>query len=153
MLINFKNHKFYIILIFLFILNGCKLQEPTKNHGILFLENRSNQLKIKNNNKNDVIKIIGNPHTKSIDKNDWIYIERVLTKGAYFKFGQNVIKTNNVLVLTFDKYGILMEKNLLNKDDLKKLKFSEKITENDLAKKSFVQSFLSSIKQKMYGNR
>ena len=153
MLINFKNHKFYIILIFLFILNGCKLQEPTKNHGILFLENRSNQLKIKNNNKNDVIKIIGNPHTKSIDKNDWIYIERVLTKGAYFKFGQNVIKTNNVLVLTFDKYGILMEKNLLNKDDLKKLKFSEKITENDLAKKSFVQSFLSSIKQKMYGHR
>tara|TARA_B100001027_G_scaffold204868_1_gene167319 strand:+ start:459 stop:920 length:462 start_codon:yes stop_codon:yes gene_type:complete len=153
MLINFKNHKFCIILIFFFILNACKLQEPTKNHGILFLENRSNQLKIKNNNKNDVIKLIGNPHTKSIDKNDWIYIERVLTKGSYFKFGQNVIKTNNVLVLTFDKYGILVGKNLLNKDDLKKLKFSEKITENDLAKKSFVQSFLSSIKQKMYGNR
>ena len=96
---------------------------------VTLLENRSNQLKIKNNNKNDVIKLIGNPHTKSIDKNDWIYIERVLTKGSYFKFGQNVIKTNNVLVL------------------------SEKITENDLAKKSFVQSFLSSIKQKMYGNR
>ena len=56
-------------------------------------------------------------------------------------------------MLTFDKYGILIEKNLLNKDDLKKLKFSEKVTENDLAKKSFVQSFLSSIKQKMYGNR
>ena len=33
------------------------------------------------------------------------------------------------------------------------IKFSEKVTENDLAKKSFVQSFLSSIKQKMYGSR
>lgn len=119
----------------------------------MFLENRSNQLKIKTNNKNDVLRLIGNPHTKSIDKNDWIYIERVLTKGSYFKFGQNVVKTNNVLVLTFDKYGILTNKNLLNKDDLKKLKFSKKITENDLAKKSFVQSFLSSIKQKMYGNK
>ena len=153
MLINFKYHKFCLLLIFFIILNACKLQEPTKNHGILFLENRSNQLKIKTNNKNDVLKLIGNPHTKSIDKNDWIYIERVLTKGAYFRFGQNVIKTNNVLVLTFDKYGILTEKNLLNKDDLKKLKFSEKVTENDLPKKSFVQSFLSSIKQKMYGSR
>ena len=153
MFIIFKNHNFILIFIFFIILNACKLQEPTKNHGILFLENRSNQLKIKTDNKNDVIKLIGNPHTKSIDKNDWIYIERVLTKGSYFKFGQNVIKTNNVLVLTFDKYGILVGKNLLNKDDLKKLKFSEKITENDLAKKSFVQSFLSSIKQKMYGNR
>ena len=153
MLINFKNHKFCLILIFSIILNACKFQEPTKNHGILFLENRSNQLKIKSNNKNDVIMLIGNPHPKSIDQNDWIYIERVLTKGSYFRFGQNVIKTNNVLVLTFDKYGILVEKNLLNKDDLKKLKFSEKVTENDLAKKSFVQSFLSSIKQKMYGNR
>tara|TARA_B100001121_G_C18478385_1_gene521287 strand:- start:299 stop:760 length:462 start_codon:yes stop_codon:yes gene_type:complete len=153
MFVSFKNHKFYLILLFFIILNACKLQEPTKNHGILFLENRSNQLKVKTNNKNDVLKLIGNPHTKSIDKNDWIYIERVLTKGSYFKFGQNVIKANNVLVLTFDKYGILTDKNLLNKEDLKELKFSKKVTENDLAKKSFVQSFLSSIKQKMYGNR
>ena len=153
MFFNVKNHKFFTILIFFFILNACKLQEPTKNHGILFLENRSNQLEIKTNNKNDVIKLIGNPHTKSVDMNDWIYIERVLTKGSYFKFGQNVLKTNNVLVLTFDKYGILIDKNLLDKNDLKKLKFSKKITENDLAKKSFDQSFLSSVKQKMYGNK
>ena len=153
MFFKVQNHLKFLISLLFFILIGCKLQEPTKNHGILFLENRSNQLEVKSNNKNDVLRLIGNPHTKSIDKNDWIYIERVLTKGSYFKFGQNVVKTNNVLVLTFDKYGILTNKNLLNKDDLKKLKFSKKITENDLAKKSFVQSFLSSIKQKMYGNK
>ena len=81
-----KNHiKFFILFIFIFLLN-CQLQEPVKNHGILFLENRSNQLKVNSNNKNDVLKLIGNPHTKSVSNEDsWIYIERVLTKGAYHK--------------------------------------------------------------------
>ena len=146
-----ENHKnLYVLFTFIFLVN-CQLQEPTKNHGILFLENRSAQLKLNVNNKNDVIKLIGNPHTKSISNEDsWIYIERILTKGAYHKLGQTVVKTNNVLVLTFDKYGILIEKDFLNKDDINKLKFSQKITENNLSKRSFVQTLLQSIKQKMY---
>ena len=150
----FKNHiNVFLLSIFIFLLN-CQLQEPTKNHGILFLENRSNQLQVKVNNKNDVVKLIGNPHTKSVSNEDsWIYIERVLTKGAYHKLGQNVIKTNNILVLTFDKYGILKEKNFLSKEDINKLKFSKKITENNLSKKSFVQNFLQSVRAKMYQNR
>jgi len=130
------------------------LQEPTKNHGILFLENRSNQLKVDVNNKNDVLKLIGNPHTKSVSSEDnWIYIERVLTKGSYHKLGQNIVKTNNVLILTFDKYGILKKKDFLDKNDINKLRFSEKITENNLTKRSFVQNLLQSVKSKMYQNR
>jgi len=154
-MINFS--KFYknITLIPLFItLVCCQLKEPVKNHGILFLENRSNQLKISQSNKNDVIKLIGNPHTISINNNnDWIYIERTLTKGSFHKLGQNVLKTNNVLVLNFDKYGILKNKVFLDKNEINKLNFSKKITENNLSKKSFVQSFLGSIKTKMYSNR
>ena len=150
----FKNHKnVYALFTFIFLVN-CQLQEPTKNHGILFLENRSAQLKLNVNNKNDVLKLIGSPHTKSISNEDsWIYIERILTKGAYHKLGQTVVKTNNVLVLTFDKYGILKKKDLLNKDDINKLKFSQKITENNLSKKSFVQNLLQSLRTKMYQNR
>jgi outer membrane protein assembly factor BamE (lipoprotein component of BamABCDE complex) len=136
------------------ILCGCQLQEPSKNHGILFLENRTKKLEVNKNNKNDVLKVIGQPHTKSISNEDnWIYIERVLTKGSYHKFGKNVLKTNNVLILTFDKFGILKSKNLLNKNDINKLKFSKKITDNNLSKQSFVQSFLNSVKSKMYQNR
>ena len=153
---SFRNKHLHTILVFIFFINllGCQLQEPSKNHGILFLENRSNKLKVSLDNKNDVIKLIGKPHAKSINNDDkWIYIERVLTRGAFHKFGQNVLKTNNVLVLTFNKYGVLNEKQFLNKDDIKKLSFSKEITENNLTKKSFVQSFLSSIKSKMYGNR
>lgn len=126
----------------------------TKNHGILFLENRAKKIQINANNKNDVIKIIGQPHTKSIsDEDNWIYIERVMSKGSYHKLGKNVLKTNNILILTFNKYGILVDKNLLNKDDINKMRFTKKITENNLSKKSFVQSFLASVKAKMYQNR
>ena len=148
-----RYHNFFFLIVFC-ILIGCQFQEPTKTHGILFLENRSNQLTVNKHNKNDVIKLIGSPHTKSFkNNNDWIYIERILTKGSFHKLGQNVLKTNNVLVLSFNKYGILDKKNFLNQDDLNKLSFSKDITDNNLAKKSFIESFLNSIKAKMYSNR
>ena len=149
----FKNHKI-IYLIFFIILYACKLQEPYKNHGIVFLENRANKLLINKSNQNDVIKIIGQPHSKSIDdKNEWVYFERILTRGDYHKLGQNILKESNVLVLNFDKFGILENKKLLTKNNKNKLKFSEKETENELTRKSFVEQFLSSVRQKMYRNK
>ena len=142
------------MLISFFILNNCQFQEPSQNHGILFLENRSNKLVVKVSNKNDVLKVIGQPHSKSQNEEDqWIYIERIFTKGEYHKLGQNVLKENNVLLLSFDKYGVLIDKQFLDIDDNKKVAFSEKTTENKLSQKSFVQNFLSSIRAKMYGKR
>ena len=155
MFFNFKNHFNLVFLLFsLFILLGCQLQDPNKNHGILFLENRSNKLILNKTNQNDVIKIIGNAHSKSIDdKNIWLYFERILGKGKYHKLGRHILKESNALVLTFDKYGILQDKKFYTKEDMKKMSFTKKETENQLSKKSFVESFLSSVKQKMYGNR
>ena len=136
------------------ILIGCQFQEPSNNHGIVYLKNRSEKLKINYSNTNDVIKIIGIPHSKSINNdNYWIYIERVLTKGEYHKLGRNIIKANNVLVLQFDKYGVLKKKKFLNKNDLKNINFSEKKTKNKLTQKSFVEKILTSIRSKMYGQK
>ena len=146
-----KNHFNLFLLSVFFILISCKLQEPTKNHGILFLKNRADKLTVNVSNKNDVLSIIGNPHSKSISNDDdWIYIERVLTKGEFLKLGQNVLKTNNVLVLSFDKYGVLKEKYLIDKNDKNKLTFIEKTTENKLSQASFIEKFLQSLKTKMY---
>ena len=150
----FKNHFNRLFIVLFIILTACQLQEPTKNHGIVFLENRSNKLIINKTNKNDVLNIIGQPHSKSInDDNIWIYFERTLSKGKYHKLGKNVLKKNNTLVLKFDKFGILKSKKIFNKNNTNKIAFSEKETKNELSKKSFVESFLSSLKQKMYGNR
>ena len=130
------------------------MKEPNKPHGINFLENREKVLQIGKTNKNDVIKLIGNPHTLSLsDENTWIYFERTITRGKLIKLGQNVLKENNVLELNFDKYGILQSKNIYNKDDMKTVKYSDKETENNISQQSFVGKFLSSVRQKMYGKR
>ena len=39
-------------------------------------------------------------------------------KGKYHKLGKNILKSNNVLYLKFDKY-VLENKKLLNKEDIK----------------------------------
>ena len=146
--------KFYILTFFFLILIGCQLQEPNKNHGVLFLENRAKKLKIDSSNKNDVIRIFGQPHTLSVkDENTWIYFERTITKGSIYKLGKNVLKSNNVLLLGFNKYGVLDDIVFLDKNNINDLDFSKNKTENSLTKKSVVANFLQSIKQKMYGNR
>ena len=149
-----KFHNNLLYLLVFIILISCKLQEPLKTHGIIFLENRSQKLVLNKSNKNDVIRIMGRPHIKEDEINQsWIYLERILSKGKYHKLGRHILKENNVLVLNFDKYGVLKNKEFLKKEDLKKLEFSQKITENELTQKSFVQKFLQSIKQKMYSNQ
>ena len=120
----------------------------------MFLKNRSEKISINKSNKNDVIKVFGQPHSTSINnKDEWIYIERVITKGSYHKLGRNVLSKNNVLILSFDKYGVLKEKVFLDKKDSKKIAFSKKVTENELTQRSFIESFLSSVREKMYGNK
>ena len=145
-----KNHIKILLIIFFNIVIGCKLQEPLKTHGIIYLENRSNEIKLDISNKNDVITIMGQPQIKNDDEETWIYIERILSKGKYHKLGQHVIKENNVLVLNFDKYGVLKNKTFYTKEDINKISFSKKNTENELSQKSFVEKFLESMKQKMY---
>ena len=120
----------------------------------MFLENRSNQLSLNKTNKNDVVTKIGQPHSLStFNENEWIYFERVLTKGEFLKLGTNVLKTNNVLILKFNKYGILEKKTFYDKTKKNNLKFSQKKTINDISQRSFVESFLNSLKSKMYKNK
>ena len=154
MIFHYKHYINIILIISFFILNACQFQDPDKNHGIIFLKNRSEKIIVNKSNKNDVIKILGKPHSRAFDEEDkWLYIERVLTKGKYHKLGQHVLKTNNVLVLKFNKYGVIVQKKIYDKNDKNKLAFIDKTTKNELSKKSFIQSFLQSIKQKMYSNR
>ena len=83
----------------------------------------------------------------------WIYIERTRTRGKLLKLGRNYIKKNNVLVLEFDKYGILKRKEFYDLEDMKKISFAKDITENELRKENFIHSFLSSVRQKMLTKR
>lgn len=148
---RFCNHKKLLLFSSFIILIACQLQEPTKTHGIIFLENRASKLIIDSSNSNDVINILGYPHSKSISSdNEWLYFERILSKGEFHKLGQNVLKTNNILVLKFDKFGVLKNKALIGKDSKNKIIFSEKETVNNVNQRSFVEKFIQSLKTKMY---
>ena len=139
----------YLLLILLFTIS-CQRNEIVKTHGIAYLEKREKLIFVNKSNKNDTINIFGHPSTKGLaNDNLWIYIERTLTKGKMFKLGRNYLTKNNVLVLEFDKYGILKKKELSSIEDMEKLTFAKNITKNEIRKENFVYSFLSSVRQKM----
>jgi len=151
-LIKRKHYKNLYTIFFLVLLYNCQLKDPNKSHGINFLENREKTLIVGKTNQNDVIKLIGNPHSKSIkNENDWIYFERTIAKGKLIKLGQNVLIENNILELKFNKYGVLANKKIYTKENMKNIAYSKKETDNEVNQPSFVVKFQSSVKQKMYG--
>ena len=107
---HIKKTIFFLLASLIFFI-GCQRQELIKTHGVAYLNKREKLITVNKTNKNDAITILGQPATKGmVDDNLWIYIERTRTRGKLFKLGRNYLKKNNVLVLDFDKYGILKKK-------------------------------------------
>ena len=143
-----------IFLLVVFLLVSCQQNQVIKTHGVAYLKKREKLIIVNEYNKNDAIKILGQPSTKGmVDDNVWIYIERTRVKGKLLKFGRNYLKKNNVLVLEFDKYGILKKKDFFSRENMNKIEFSKKITDNEIRKENFINSFLSSVRQKMLSKR
>ena len=139
-----------ILILTLFFLASCSLNKVVQHHGVHNLENKQAILKINFTNKNDIIKLIGPPSTKSTFDNDvFIYIERKTSSSKLSKLGKKKLLTNNVLVLEIDNTGLLLSKKFYNKDDMLNIKFNEDHTSLNYTKKSFVYNFLSSLRQKI----
>ena len=139
-----------LILIFFFILSNCTLNKVNKHHGVNFLKKKNESLIVKKTNKNDIIKLLGQPSTESkFDNELWIYIEREITRGRLLKFGKNILIKNDVLILEIDNRGILLSKKFNNIDDMKEIQFSEDETEQLHKKNDFIYAFLSSLRQKI----
>ena len=148
-----KKDIFLVIFILLFTF-GCSQDKVINTHGVAYLKKREKLIVVDETNKIDTISILGQPSTKGMTNNNlWIYIERTRTKGKLLKFGRNYLLKNNVLVLEFDKYGILLRKEFYNKKQMNEIKFAKSKTENELRKENFIISFLSSVRQKMLAKR
>ena len=144
------NKIIYISIILLFFLISCQRHNIVKTHGIAYLDKRQKLVILNESNKNDIVKIFGQPATKGMTNNNvWIYIERTQTREKILKLGKEYLAKNNVLVLEFNKMGILIKKDFYNKNDMKNIKFAKTITTNELKKENFIYSFLSSIRSKM----
>ena len=142
--------KIICLLILIFFINNCTIKEVQKRHGFYYLEKKHPKFLINQTNKNDILEILGPPSTKSSFDNDlWFYIESVTRNKSFFKFNNEIIAINNVLILEIDNKGLLVNKKFLNKDDMKKLKFSTSATTLDYKKDTFIYNFLSSLRQKI----
>ena len=134
---------------FIFILS-CSFNKVVKHHGVHFLEKKHEKLVLNSSNKNDVLKLLGEPSTKSTFDNDvWIYIERKVSTGKIYYLGKEKLIVNNVLVLELNNMGLVASKKLYNKNDMNKLTFAENSTDPKYRKRSFVYDFLSSMRQKI----
>ena len=141
--------KNFLFFIFIFILS-CSPNKVVNHHGVHYLDKKNDKLLVNSTNKNDIIKLLGNPTVKSTFDNDvWIYIERKTSTGSIFKLGKEKLLVNNVLVLEIDEMGLLSKKDFFDKEKMQNIIISQSSTGSVYKKRSFVYDFLSSVRQKV----
>ena len=142
--------KLFIFIIISLFISACTLKKVEKHHGVHFLNKKQEKLTVNQSNKNDILKLLGSPSTKSTFDNDlWIYIERKTDNSSLKKFGNERIIVNNVLLLEINNMGLLEKKEFLDIKNMQDLKFTEQTTENKYKKSTFVYEFLTSLRQKI----
>jgi outer membrane protein assembly factor BamE (lipoprotein component of BamABCDE complex) len=142
--------KLFIFFIISLFISSCTLKKVEKHHGVHFLNKKHEKLTVNQSNKNDILKLLGSPSTKSTFDNDlWIYIERKTDNSSIVSFGNEKIIVNNVLLLEINNMGLLESKEFLDLTNMQDLKFAKQTTENQYKKNTFVYDFLSSMRQKI----
>ena len=137
------------IIILLFISN-CSLNKVIKHHGVNALDKKKDKLTVNISNSNDIEKLLGPPSTKGIfDKDLWIYIERKTSSSRLLRLGKKDLLVSNVLIIEIDNRGFLSNKIFLKKEQMNDLKFDADMTSMNMTKRSFVYSFLNSMRQKI----
>ena len=137
---------FFFIYLF-FLISNCSFNLVDDHHGVFFLDKKEKKIIVQSSNKNDVIKTLGEPSTKSTFDNDmWIYIERKITNTHFF--GKRKLIINNVLILEIDDFGIVSKKDFLDINKMKDINF-DKDRSASLEKRDFIYKFLSSLRQKV----
>ena len=140
----------FLFIIISLIFSSCALKKVEEMHGVRFLDKKQEKLIINKSNKNDILKLLGSPSTKStFDNNLWIYIERKTDNSSLTKFGNERIIVNNVLLLEVNNMGLLEKKEFLDLTNMQELKFTKQSTQNQYKKNTFVYDFLSGMRQKI----
>ena len=141
--------KYILIILFFFIVN-CSGNKVSNYHGVKKLENKYSQIIVNNSNKNDILKIIGPPSSISdFNENKWFYIERLKSNQSLLKLGTQKIKINNILLVELDNKGILIDKKLLNIENMNDFKYLEDTTTKDFKNNNFMFNLLSSLREKI----
>ncbi len=140
----------YIYFIIFIITVNCSGNKVSNYHGPKSIDSKFDQIKLNITNKNDLIKIIGPPSIKSdFNKNKWFYIERIKSNQSLFKLGSQKIKKNNVLIVELNNSGVLIDKKLLNLDNMNDVKYFKNQTNKEFGSKNLFYDTLSSLREKI----
>ena len=138
------------IIIIIFFITGCSSNKVSKNHGFISLDTKLSKIIINKSNKNDLINEIGVPSSISkFNSNKWFYIERKQTNQSLFKLGVKKISKNNILIIEFNKMGIVKSKNLVGIDDMNDTKFVKRITTKEFEQDNTIYNIFSSLREKV----
>ncbi len=119
-------------------------------HGNKLLDKKYDIIKVNSTNKNDLLKLIGPPSSISdFDENKWFYIERLKTNQSIIKLGNQVIKKNNVLIVEFNKMGVIKNKEILNLENMNDLKYLKQTTEKDFKQDNVIYNIFTSLREKI----
>ena len=138
----------FLSLLFLFILN-CSLNKVSNSHGSRFIDIKYDKILLNKSNKNDLKKLIGPPSSISKFTGNWFYIERKKTNQSIFKLGQKRISQNNIIIIEFNKMGIVSKKDLLNINDMNDIKISKEITTKKYGQDNALYDIFSSLRDKI----
>ena len=141
--------KYFFVILFTFIIN-CSGNKVSNYHGVKSLEVKFDQIELNTMNKNDLVKLIGPPSIKSdFNKNKWFYLERLKTNQSLFKFGSQKIKKNNVLIVQISNSGIIIDKKLLDLNNMNDVKFLKNQTAKDFKNQNMIYDVFTSLREKI----
>ena len=141
--------KYIFLFFFIFIIN-CTGNKVSNYHGTKKLDTAYKNIKLNESNKNDLIRLMGPPSTVSdFDKNKWLYIERLKTTQSIIKLGKQKLMKSNVLIVELNNKGILINKKLLNLENMNDIKYLEDTTEKDFKNNNFMYGVLTSLREKI----
>ena len=64
-------------------------------------------------------------------------------------FLREKIKQNNILIVQLNNAGILIDKKLLNLNDMNDVKYLKSVTEKDFSNENFIYNVVTSLREKI----
>ena len=141
--------KFLLIMFIIFFLKNCSINKVSNTHGFKFIEKKYENIEINKTNKNDIRKIIGPPSSISKFDDIWFYIERKKTNQSLLKLGKKKISRNNIVIIRFNKRGVVSNKDILDLSNMNDIEISKMKTNKKFGQNTFVYDLLSTLREKI----
>ena len=141
--------KFLLLIFIFFFLTNCSINRVSNTHGFKFIEKKYENIEINKTNKNDIRKIIGPPSSISKFDDIWFYIERKKTNQSILKLGKKKISKNNIVIIRFNKRGVVSNKDILDLSNMNDIEISKMKTNKKFGQNTFVYDLLSTLREKI----